>query len=106
MVHEIYTIDETEPRFVIPATVHGCHPVAALLRGLFSLVIPPVIYSRDPVKNTNKISIFNYFLDTVDKPRYDTDHVSRFILDFVVKQLDDRGKIDSPRQHLFAMTCL
>ncbi|MGI4752208.1 MAG: hypothetical protein ACRYE8_00575 [Janthinobacterium lividum] len=32
----------------------------------------PVIYSRDPVKNTNKISIFYYFLDTVDKPRYMT----------------------------------
>ncbi|HJD66414.1 MAG TPA: palindromic element RPE4 domain-containing protein [Rickettsia endosymbiont of Bembidion nr. Transversale] len=32
-----------------------------------------MIYSRDPVKNTNKISIFYYFLDTVDKPRYDTE---------------------------------
>ncbi|HJD60817.1 MAG TPA: palindromic element RPE4 domain-containing protein [Rickettsia endosymbiont of Degeeriella rufa] len=37
----------------------------------------PVIYSRDPVKNTNKISIFYYFLDTVVKPRYDTKHVFR-----------------------------
>ncbi|MGI4752813.1 MAG: hypothetical protein ACRYE8_03695 [Janthinobacterium lividum] len=27
----------------------------------------PVIYSRDPVKNTNKISIFYYFLDLVPK---------------------------------------
>ncbi|MGI4752378.1 MAG: palindromic element RPE4 domain-containing protein [Janthinobacterium lividum] len=37
------------------------------------IILPchPVIYSRDPVKNTNKISIFYYFLDTVDKPRYD-----------------------------------
>ncbi|HJD65490.1 MAG TPA: palindromic element RPE4 domain-containing protein [Rickettsia endosymbiont of Bembidion nr. Transversale] len=34
-----------------------------------------MIYSRDPVKNTNKISIFYYFLDTVDKPRYDTEGV-------------------------------
>ncbi|MGI4753115.1 MAG: hypothetical protein ACRYE8_05265 [Janthinobacterium lividum] len=31
----------------------------------------PVIYSRDPVKNTNIISIFYYFLDLVPKPRYD-----------------------------------
>ncbi|MGI4752397.1 MAG: hypothetical protein ACRYE8_01545 [Janthinobacterium lividum] len=34
-----------------------------------SLPCHPVIYSRDPVKNTNKISIFNYFLDLVPKPR-------------------------------------
>ncbi|MGI4753222.1 MAG: hypothetical protein ACRYE8_05815 [Janthinobacterium lividum] len=26
-----------------------------------------MIYSRDPVKNTNKISIFYYFLDLVPK---------------------------------------
>ncbi|MGI4752636.1 MAG: palindromic element RPE4 domain-containing protein [Janthinobacterium lividum] len=32
-----------------------------------------MIYSRNPVKNTNKISIFYYFLDTVDKPRYDNE---------------------------------
>nr|WP_155980506.1 palindromic element RPE4 domain-containing protein [Rickettsia bellii] len=30
-----------------------------------------MIYSRNPVKNTNKISIFYYFLDSVDKPRND-----------------------------------
>nr|WP_228368746.1 palindromic element RPE4 domain-containing protein [Rickettsia bellii] len=36
-----------------------------------------MIYSRDPVKNNNKISIFYYFLDTVVKPRYDTKHVFR-----------------------------
>ncbi|KJV90313.1 hypothetical protein RBEAN4_1316 [Rickettsia bellii str. RML An4] len=35
----------------------------------------PVIYSRDPVKNTNKISIFYYFLDLVPKPRDDTESV-------------------------------
>ncbi|HJD66467.1 MAG TPA: hypothetical protein LFV91_05475 [Rickettsia endosymbiont of Bembidion nr. Transversale] len=31
----------------------------------------PVIYELEPVKNTNKISIFYYFLDLVPKPRYD-----------------------------------
>ena len=35
---------------------HSCHPV---------------IYELEPVKNTNKISIFYYFLDLVPKPRYD-----------------------------------
>ncbi|MCZ6884397.1 MAG: palindromic element RPE4 domain-containing protein [Rickettsia endosymbiont of Ixodes ricinus] len=36
----------------------------------------PTIKSRDPVKNTNIISIFNcFFLDTVVKPRYDTECV-------------------------------
>nr|WP_256621569.1 palindromic element RPE4 domain-containing protein [Rickettsia sp. TH2014] len=35
----------------------------------------PVIYSRDPVKNINIIDIFSYFLDTVDKPRYDVEGV-------------------------------
>ncbi|HJD66129.1 MAG TPA: palindromic element RPE4 domain-containing protein [Rickettsia endosymbiont of Bembidion nr. Transversale] len=34
-----------------------------------------MIYELEPVKNTNKISIFYYFLDTVDKPRYDTEGV-------------------------------
>ncbi|HJD65635.1 MAG TPA: palindromic element RPE4 domain-containing protein [Rickettsia endosymbiont of Bembidion nr. Transversale] len=29
------------------------------------------------LKNTNKISIFYYFLDTVVKPRYDTEGVFR-----------------------------
>ncbi|MCC8418504.1 MAG: palindromic element RPE4 domain-containing protein [Rickettsia endosymbiont of Glossina mortisans submortisans] len=37
----------------------------------------PVIYSRDPVKNINNIDIFSFFLDTVDKPRYDTEGVFR-----------------------------
>ncbi|MGI4752676.1 MAG: palindromic element RPE4 domain-containing protein [Janthinobacterium lividum] len=37
-----------------------------------------MIYSRDPVKNTNKISIFYYFLDTVDKPRYDPEGAFEF----------------------------
>ncbi|MGI4753141.1 MAG: hypothetical protein ACRYE8_05405 [Janthinobacterium lividum] len=31
----------------------------------------PVIYELEPVKNINTISIFYYFLNTVDKPRYD-----------------------------------
>ncbi|APZ29886.1 hypothetical protein RRIM16_02425 [Rickettsia conorii subsp. raoultii] len=31
-----------------------------------------VIYSQNPVKNANIISIFSCFLDTVVKPRYDT----------------------------------
>ncbi|MCC8370887.1 MAG: palindromic element RPE4 domain-containing protein [Rickettsia endosymbiont of Stiretrus anchorago] len=39
-----------------------------------------MIYSRDPVKNTNKISIFYYFLDTVVKPRYDIESVFRSTL--------------------------
>ncbi|MCC8370211.1 MAG: palindromic element RPE4 domain-containing protein [Rickettsia endosymbiont of Stiretrus anchorago] len=51
---------------VIPWFVHGGHCPC----GSFS-PCHPVIYSRDPVRNTNKISIFYYFLDTVDKPRYD-----------------------------------
>ncbi|MGI4752861.1 MAG: palindromic element RPE4 domain-containing protein [Janthinobacterium lividum] len=46
----------------------------ALLRGSLS-PCHPVIYELEPVKNTNKISIFYYFLDTVDKPRYDTEGV-------------------------------
>ncbi|HJD63382.1 MAG TPA: palindromic element RPE4 domain-containing protein [Rickettsia endosymbiont of Degeeriella rufa] len=37
----------------------------------------PVIYELEPVKNTNKISIFYYFLDPVVKPRYDTEGVFR-----------------------------
>ncbi|MCC8377456.1 MAG: palindromic element RPE4 domain-containing protein [Rickettsia endosymbiont of Graphium doson] len=32
-----------------------------------------MIYELELVKNTNKISIFYYFLDTVVKPRYDTE---------------------------------
>ncbi|MFP3120443.1 palindromic element RPE4 domain-containing protein [Rickettsia sp. R2] len=32
-----------------------------------------VICSQNPVKNTNTISIFSCFLDTVVKPRYDTE---------------------------------
>nr|WP_231569897.1 palindromic element RPE4 domain-containing protein [Rickettsia bellii] len=46
--------------------------------GIVALIIfpcHPVIYSRDLVKNTNFISIFYYFLDTVVKPRYDTEDV-------------------------------
>ncbi len=46
-----------------------------LLRGgIVAWIILPchtVIYELDPVKNTNKISIFYYFLDQVPKPRYD-----------------------------------
>nr|WP_218460845.1 palindromic element RPE4 domain-containing protein [Rickettsia sp. TH2014] len=37
----------------------------------------PVIYSREPVKNINIIDIFSCFLDTVVKPRYDTECVFR-----------------------------
>ncbi|HJD65882.1 MAG TPA: palindromic element RPE4 domain-containing protein [Rickettsia endosymbiont of Bembidion nr. Transversale] len=40
-----------------------------------------MIYSRDPVKNTNKISIFYYFLNTED-------------IDFLVVFLDP---VDKPR---------
>nr|WP_277361052.1 palindromic element RPE4 domain-containing protein [Rickettsia asembonensis] len=36
-----------------------------------------MIYSRDPVKNINNIDIFSFFLDTVDKPRYDNEGVFR-----------------------------
>ncbi|HJD56475.1 MAG TPA: palindromic element RPE4 domain-containing protein [Rickettsia endosymbiont of Pyrocoelia pectoralis] len=35
------------------------------------------MYSRDLVKNINIIDIFSCFLDTVDKPRYDTEGVFR-----------------------------
>ncbi|MGI4752781.1 MAG: palindromic element RPE4 domain-containing protein [Janthinobacterium lividum] len=35
----------------------------------------PVIYELELVKNTNKISIFHYFLDTVVKPWYDPEGV-------------------------------
>ncbi|MGI4752279.1 MAG: hypothetical protein ACRYE8_00940 [Janthinobacterium lividum] len=46
-----------------------------------------MIYSRDPVKNTNKISIFYYFLDAV------------------VTQLDDiEGAFRSTQQYLQGMT--
>nr|WP_082068279.1 palindromic element RPE4 domain-containing protein [Rickettsia monacensis] len=39
----------------------------------------PATRSRDPVKNTNNISIFSCFLDTVAKPRYDTERVFQAI---------------------------
>ncbi|MEG8230640.1 palindromic element RPE4 domain-containing protein [Candidatus Rickettsia tasmanensis] len=35
----------------------------------------PQVCSRTQLKNTNIVSIFSYFLDTVVKPRYDTEHV-------------------------------
>ncbi|HJD65693.1 MAG TPA: palindromic element RPE4 domain-containing protein [Rickettsia endosymbiont of Bembidion nr. Transversale] len=37
-----------------------------------------MIYELEPVKNTNKISIFYYFLDPVDKPRDDIESNFRF----------------------------
>ncbi|MGI4752908.1 MAG: hypothetical protein ACRYE8_04200 [Janthinobacterium lividum] len=58
------------PLEACPAWIPNRHCERALLRGSFS-PCHPVIYSRDPVKNTNKISIFYYFLDLVPKPRYD-----------------------------------
>ncbi|MCC8462031.1 MAG: DEAD/DEAH box helicase [Rickettsia endosymbiont of Ecitomorpha arachnoides] len=63
-------IEHGKPLDVIPRSSQRC-------RMVHSHHCHPATRSRDPVKNTNIVSSSSYFLDPVDKPRDDTEQVSR-----------------------------